>query len=61
MDFLQELARLLADEGKHLRWISPAGVPWINCYNKNDTKRVHLGYMTAVCAFGIKSSWLWAN
>ena len=42
MNFLQELVRVLADEGKHLRWISPAGVPWINCYNKRDTKRVHL-------------------
>jgi DNA-directed RNA polymerase, mitochondrial len=42
MDFLQKLARVLAENGKHLRWISPAGVPWINCYNKKDTKRVHL-------------------
>lgn len=42
MEFLQKLASVLAEEGKHLRWISPAGVPWINCYNKKDTKRVHL-------------------
>jgi DNA-directed RNA polymerase len=42
MDFLQKLARVLADKGKHLHWTSPAGVPWINRYNKKDTKRVHL-------------------
>jgi DNA-directed RNA polymerase, mitochondrial len=42
MESLQKLASVLAEEGKHLRWISPAGVPWINCYNKKDTKRVHL-------------------
>jgi DNA-directed RNA polymerase len=42
MKFLQQIARVLADSGKHVRWTSPAGVPWINCYNKKDTKRVHL-------------------
>jgi DNA-directed RNA polymerase, mitochondrial len=42
MDFLQKIAKVLAEEGKHMRWISPAGVPWINCYNQKDTKRVHL-------------------
>jgi len=42
MDFLQKITRVLAKEGKHIRWISPAGVPWINCYNKKVTKRVHL-------------------
>jgi DNA-directed RNA polymerase, mitochondrial len=42
MDFLQKLARALAQEGKPLRWTSPAGVPWINSYNKKQIKRVHL-------------------
>lgn len=42
MNFLQKLARALANEGNPLRWISPAGVPWINCYYKSRTKRVHL-------------------
>jgi DNA-directed RNA polymerase len=41
MTFLQDLARAMADD-KPLGWISPARVPWINHYNKPDTKQVKL-------------------
>ena len=42
MSFLQRLARALAHENKPLRWTSPAGLPWINQYNKPETKQVKL-------------------
>ena len=42
MGFLQSLARAMARENKALRWTTPAGVPWLNQYNKPDTKQVKL-------------------
>jgi DNA-directed RNA polymerase len=42
MEFMQILAKTLAHEGKPLRWVSPAGLPWINRYHENTTERVEL-------------------
>jgi DNA-directed RNA polymerase, mitochondrial len=42
MSFLQSLATAMARENKALRWMSPAGLPWLNQYNKPDTKQVKL-------------------
>jgi len=44
MSFLQTLARAMARENKALRWTSPVGVPWINQYNKPDTKQIKLAF-----------------
>ena len=42
MTFLQQLTRSLTLENKPLRWTTPAGLPFINQYNKPITKQVHL-------------------
>ena len=42
MGFMQTLARVLAHEGKPLRWVTPAGIPWINRYHEPETKVVKL-------------------
>jgi DNA-directed RNA polymerase len=42
MEFMQKLAKVLAHEGKPLRWTSPAGVPCINRYHALTTERIEL-------------------
>jgi DNA-directed RNA polymerase len=42
MGFMQTLARVLAHEGKPLRWVTPAGLPWINRYHEVETTRIKL-------------------
>jgi len=42
MVFLQQCARVLAHEGKPLRWTTPTGLPWINRYHEPNVKRVEL-------------------
>ncbi|MGM5019253.1 DNA-directed RNA polymerase [Tardiphaga sp. 367_B4_N1_1] len=42
MEFMQKLAKLLAHEGKPLRWVTPAGVTCINRYHESTTQRVEL-------------------
>lgn len=42
MTFLQKLARAMSGEGKPLQWKTPVGVPWVNRYQKVDTKQVKL-------------------
>ena len=42
MAFLQKLARAMSREGKPLQWKTPVGLPWINRYQKVDTKQVKL-------------------
>lgn len=42
MDFLQTLARVLAHEGKPLRWTTPTGLPWCNAYYEPTYVRVKL-------------------
>jgi DNA-directed RNA polymerase len=41
-DFLEELTKLCAQEGKPLRWTWPAGLPVINCYHKPDGTRIEV-------------------
>jgi DNA-directed RNA polymerase len=38
-DFLQELARICAQHGKPLRWVTPLGLPVINEYHEPDIKQ----------------------
>lgn len=42
MEFMQALARVLAHEGKPLRWVTPAGVTCINRYHESTTERIEL-------------------
>jgi DNA-directed RNA polymerase len=42
MGFMQSLAKVLAHEGKPLRWTTPAGVPCVNRYHESTTERVEL-------------------
>jgi DNA-directed RNA polymerase len=42
MEFMQKLAKLLAHEGKPLRWLTPAGVMCINRYHESTTQLVEL-------------------
>lgn len=42
MEFLQDLAGLLAHEGKPLEWTTPVGLPWSNRYHENTTERLSL-------------------
>lgn len=42
MKFLQDCARALAHEGKPLRWVTPAGLPWINRYHEPVMQRITL-------------------
>ena len=42
MSFLQRLARVMAKENKPLRWMTPAGFPFVNQYSKPKTKPVKL-------------------
>jgi DNA-directed RNA polymerase, mitochondrial len=42
MKYFQKLARAMAHENKPLRWTTPVGLPWVNAYNKPDTKQVKL-------------------
>jgi DNA-directed RNA polymerase, mitochondrial len=39
MNFLTELAETLQKENKPLRWTTPSGFPWLNCYREHDIKR----------------------
>jgi DNA-directed RNA polymerase, mitochondrial len=39
-DFLEQLAKLCAAHGKHLRWPSPLGLPVINCYYEPEIERI---------------------
>lgn len=57
MAFLQDLARVMAHEGKPVSWVTPAGLPWCNRYHPIVTKQVKLwlhdkgvrvGYTTVV-------------
>ena len=42
MTFLQILAAAMSREQLYLRWTTPAGFPWANCYYKQETKQVRL-------------------
>jgi DNA-directed RNA polymerase, mitochondrial len=42
MELLQDLAALLAHEGKPLEWTTPVGLPWSNRYHEPVTERVIL-------------------
>ena len=42
MGFMQTLARVLAHEGKPLRWVTPVGIPWVNRYHEPETRLVKL-------------------
>lgn len=44
MDFMQDLAKILAHEGKPLRWTTPAGVPCINRYHEAVIERIELWF-----------------
>jgi DNA-directed RNA polymerase len=37
-DFLETLARICSDNGKHLHWTSALGLPVVNCYNELNIK-----------------------
>jgi DNA-directed RNA polymerase len=39
-DFLEELAKLCAANGKSLRWTTPLDLPVINAYHEAETKRI---------------------
>ncbi len=40
MKFFKTLARLLAHENKHMRWVTPVGFPVIQSYSKFTTKEI---------------------
>ena len=40
MKFMKTLARLLAHENKHMRWVTPVGFPVIQSYSKFTTKEI---------------------
>lgn len=42
MEFMQTLAKIMAHEGKPLRWVTPTGVTCINRYHESTTQRVEL-------------------
>jgi DNA-directed RNA polymerase len=42
MGFLRQMAKALAHENKSAVWITPVGVPWINCYHEPNVERVTL-------------------
>jgi DNA-directed RNA polymerase len=42
MDFLKDLAKALAHEGKPVRWVTPAGLPCVNRYHDVKTKQAAL-------------------
>lgn len=42
MEFLQDLAGIMAHAGKPLEWVTPVGLPWSNRYHKPLTKRICL-------------------
>jgi DNA-directed RNA polymerase len=42
MEFMQKLAKVMAHEGKPLRWTSPAGLPCINRYHDSTTEVIEL-------------------
>lgn len=42
MAFLQDLARVMAHEGKAVEWTTPSGVPLANSYHQPITKRITL-------------------
>jgi DNA-directed RNA polymerase len=42
MKFLQDLARILAHEGKPLAWTTPTGLPWVNRYHEPALQDVEL-------------------
>jgi DNA-directed RNA polymerase len=42
MDFLKDLAGVMAHEGKPVSWITPAGIPCINRYHAPKTKTLSL-------------------
>jgi DNA-directed RNA polymerase len=39
-DFLEQLAKLCAKEGKSLSWTTPLGLPVVNCYYKPEIERI---------------------
>lgn len=42
MEFLQKIAKVMAHEGKPVKWTTPVGIPWINRYHENVVERVSL-------------------
>lgn len=42
MEFLQDLAKVMAHAGKPLEWVTPVGLPWSNRYHEVKTARVKL-------------------
>ncbi|MBR1173934.1 hypothetical protein JQ617_08215 [Bradyrhizobium sp. KB893862 SZCCT0404] len=42
MEFLQDLAAIMAHEGKPLEWTTPVGLPWSNRYHEPVTERIIL-------------------
>ncbi len=42
MEFLQKIAKVMAHEGKPVKWTTPIGIPWINRYHENVVERVSL-------------------
>lgn len=42
MDWLQDMARLANEHGKHITWWTPSGLPVVQSYRKHRSKRIDL-------------------